>query len=156
MAKVYLETSFISYLVARPSRDLIMAAHQQTTRDWWERELPKHDAYISEAVLEEAQRGDPTGAASRLSVMADLPVLVVSDEAEELARRLISKHALPQKAFLDAIHIAVASVYGMNYLLTWNCKHIANLTMRSAIEKTCRETGYDPPAIGTPEEFEES
>lgn len=156
MAKVYLETSFISYLVARPSRDLIMAAHQQTTREWWEKERLKHEVYSSDAVWEEARRGDPVGAASRLSVLADLPILAVSDETEELARRLISKHALPQKAFLDAIHIAVASVYGMDYLLTWNCKHIANLTMRSAIEKTCREAGYDPPVIGTPEEFEES
>ncbi|MDQ3011996.1 MAG: type II toxin-antitoxin system VapC family toxin [Acidobacteriota bacterium] len=153
MPKVYLETSFVSYLVARPSRDLIMAARQQITLEWWDMEHAKHELYTSDAVLEEAQRGDSTEVAKRMAILATLPALDVPDEAEALANLLIAKHALPQKAFLDAVHIAVASIYGMDYLLTWNCKHIANLAMRSAIEKTCRAAGYEPPAIGTPEEF---
>lgn len=153
MPKIYLETSFISYLVARPSRDLIMAARQQITLEWWDKERHKHDLYSSEVVLDEAQRGDATEIAKRMTILAKLPVLAVSAEAEQLANLLLAKHALPQKAFLDALHIAVASVHGMDYLLTWNCKHIANLTMRGVIEQTCRAAGYEPPVIGTPEEL---
>ncbi|MEP7341916.1 MAG: type II toxin-antitoxin system VapC family toxin [Acidobacteriota bacterium] len=153
MPKVYLETSFVSYLVARPSRDLIMAARQQITLEWWDKERLKHELYVSAVALDEAQRGDATAIAERMTVLATLPSLDVPDEAEKLANLLITEHALPQKAFLDALHIAVASIHGMDYLLTWNCKHIANLMMRGAIEKTCRAAGYNPPAIGTPEEF---
>ncbi len=153
MPKIYLETSFISYLVARPSRDLIMAARQQITLEWWEQERHKHELYASDAVLDEAQRGNAAESAKRVAVLATLPILAAPDEAEKLANLLLAKHALPQKAFLDALHIAVASVHGMDYLLTWNCKHIANLTMRGVIEQTCRAAGYRPPVIGTPEEF---
>ena len=88
-----------------------------------------------------------------MEVLTKLQTLTVTDEAEKLANRLLARHMLPQKAYLDALHIAVAAVSGMDYLLTWNCKHIANLTMRSAIEATCRDAGYEPPSIGTPEEF---
>lgn len=153
MPKVYLETSFISYLVARPSRDLIMAARQQITLEWWDKERLKHELYASEVVLDEARRGDANEIAKRMAVLAKLPALAVPEAAEKLANLLLAKHALPQKAFLDALHIAVASVHGMDYLLTWNCKHIANLTLRGVIEQTCRAAGYEPPAIGTPEEF---
>ncbi len=153
MPKIYLETSFISYLVARPSRDLIMAARQQITLDWWDQERHKHELYASEVVLREAQRGNPNEIAKRMAVLANLPTLAVPIAAEELAILLVKRHALPAKAAADALHIAVATVHGMDYLLTWNCKHIANLTMRGAIEQSCRAAGYQPPAIGTPEEF---
>ena len=99
------------------------------------------------------QRGDASEIIKRMEVLTKLQTLTVTDEAEKLANRLLARHMLPQKAYLDALHIAVAAVSGMDYLLTWNCKHIANLTMRSAIETTCRDAGYEPPAIGTPEEF---
>jgi len=153
MGKIYIETSFVSYLVARPNRDLIRAARQQITIEWWDKERPKHELYASAVVLQEAQRGDPMEIAKRMAALSNLPVLDVPESAEQLADMLIKQHALPEKAFLDALHIAVATVHGMDYLLTWNCKHIANLTMRGAIEKTCRAAGYEPPAIGTPEEF---
>ena len=154
MPKVYLETSFISYLAARPSRDLITAARQQITLDWWDRERDNHKLYASEVVLREARNGDPNEVAKRLVLLKDLVTLDVTEEAENLATSLIKRHALPAKAAADALHIAVATVHGMDYLLTWNCKHIANLTMRAAIERTCRAAGYEPAAIGTPEELE--
>lgn len=153
MPKIYLETSFISYLVARPSRDLIMAARQQITLEWWDKERTNHELYASEIVLREARQGDPNEIAKRTAVLTDLQILDVPEPAENLAALLVKQHALPAKAAADALHIAVATVHGMDYLLTWNCKHIANLTMRAAIERTCRAAGYEPPAIGTPEEF---
>ena len=153
MPKIYLETSFISYLVARPSRDLIMAARQQVTADWWNNERHQHEVFASDVVRDEAQRGDATQIAKRMAVLNQLPILPLSDKAEALANLLLARHALPQKAYLDALHIAVASVEGMDYLLTWNCKHIANLAKRGAIEQTCREAGYYPLLIGTPEEL---
>jgi predicted nucleic acid-binding protein len=153
MPRIYLETSFISYLVARPSRDLIMAARQQITLEWWDKERVNHELYASEIVLREARQGDPNEIAKRMAVLTDLQILDVPESAENLAALLVKRHALPIKAAADALHIAVATVHGMDYLLTWNCKHIANLTMRAAIERTCRAAGYEPPAIGTPEEF---
>ena len=153
MAKIYLETSFISRLVARPSRDLVVAAQQQITRDWWERESARHELFASEVVRREALRGDQHEIAKRLSVLTNLALLEPNDEAENLASLLVKQHALPVKAAADALHIAVAAVHGMDYLLTWNCKHIANLTTRSSIEQTCRMAGFRPPVIGTPEEF---
>ena len=153
MPKIYLETSFISYLVALPSRDLIMAARQQITLDWWNKERDKHELYASDVVLREAQRGDVNEIAKRTAVLADMQMLAVTEAADKLAALLVKRHALPAKAAADALHIAVATVHGMDYLLTWNCKHIANLIMRGAIERTCLEAGYQPPAIGTPDEF---
>jgi len=153
MAKIYIETSLISILVARPSRDLIITARQQITIEWWDKERPNHELFTSEVVMQEAQRGDPTEIAKRMAALANLILLDVPDSAKQLAQMLLKNHALPEKAALDALHIAVATVHGMDYLLTWNCKHIANVTMRGLIERTCRAAGYEPPAIGTPEEF---
>jgi len=153
MAKIYIETSLISILVARSSRDLIMTARQQITTEWWDKERPNHELFTSEVVMQEAQRGDPTEIAKRMAALANMILLDVPDSAKQLAGMLLKNHALPEKAVLDALHIAVATVHGMDYLLTWNCKHIANVTMRGLIELTCRAAGYEPPAIGTPEEF---
>jgi hypothetical protein len=153
MAKVYIETSFVSYLVARPSRDLIMAARQQITLEWWGKESANHELYASEVVVREAQHGDPNEIVKRLAVLARLQIRNVPEAADNLADLLVRQRALPAKAAVDALHIAVATVHGMDYLPTWNCTHIANLTMRGAIEKVCRAAGYEPPAIGTPEEF---
>jgi predicted nucleic acid-binding protein len=130
-----------------------MAARQQITIEWWDKERPNHELFISEVVLQEAQRGDPAEIAKRTTAMANLILLDVPDSAKQLAKTLVKNHALPEKAQLDALHIAVAAVHGMDYLLTWNCKHIANVTMRGLIERTCRAAGYEPPAIATPEEF---
>lgn len=153
MPKVYLKTNFSSYHVARPSRDLIMAARQQITLEWWGKERHKHELYASEVVLREARQGNPNEVAKRTAVLANLQILAVAAAAAELVIRLVNQHALPAKAAADALHIAVATVYGMDYLLTWNCKHIANLTMRGAIEQSCRSAVYQPLVIGTPAEF---
>ncbi len=153
---VYIETSLVSYLVARPSRDLIRAARQQLTIDWWENERAKFDLFVSDTVLQEARAGNQTEAAKRLAALAGIPLLQITNEAVLLAAELVKKHALPVKAAQDALHIAIACVNGMDYLLTWNCKHIANAQMRSKIEQTCRSAGYEPPVICTPEEMGES
>jgi hypothetical protein len=152
--KVYLETTIPSYLTAWPSRDLVRAAHQQITREWWDSRRSDFDLYVSPTVLQEASAGDPNAAAERLKVLEGIPVLDLSDSATELAEELIKRVPLPAKASLDALHIAVAVVSGMDYLLTWNCTHIANAELRGRIEAVVRSLGYEPPVICTPEELE--
>ena len=152
---IYVETSVVSYLVARPSRDLIVAAHQQLTVAWWQDQRQNYDLFVSQIVVDEARAGDPESAAKRIATIADLGLLEINEEAVRLAQSLIKSHAVPEKAAQDALHISVACVGSMDYLLTWNCKHIANARMRSAIEKTCRTAGYASPIICTPEELED-
>lgn len=151
---IYVETSVVSYLVARPSRDLIVAAHQQLTIEWWQDERRNYDLFVSQLVIDEARAGDPETAAKRIAAIEDLPLLAINDEAVHLAQSLIKAHAVPKKAAQDALHISLACAGGVDYLLTWNCRHIANAKMRSAIEKTCRSAGYASPIICTPEELE--
>ena len=152
--RVYLETTFVSYLTALPSRDLVLAAHQQLTSEWWQgRE--RFDLFVSEAVLQEAAGGDPTAAARRTVALRGIPVLAVTEAAANLARDLIAGQAVPAKAAVDAVHIAVAAVNGMDFLLTWNCAHIANAATRAMIDRVCRIAGVAPPVICTPEELME-
>jgi predicted nucleic acid-binding protein len=151
-ARVYVETSVISYLIGRPSRDLVTAAHQQITRDWWD-QRSRFDLFVSQAVLAEATRGDADTAARRLEALGEAAVLPVTDETGDLAERLISEHAVAGEAAIDAVHVAVAVVNGMDYLVTWNCTHIANAALRGKIEKTCRQAGFQAPIICTPEEL---
>jgi predicted nucleic acid-binding protein len=151
--KVYLETSVISYLVSRPSRDLVVAAHQQITRQWWEECRGSFQLYVSQMVIQEAGSGDPAAAQRRLGELASIPLLGLTDEAQALARELVENGALPQQAVEDALHIALATVHGMDYLLTWNCRHIANARMREAVVSVCMMRGYEPPVICTPEEL---
>ena len=152
--RVYVETTVISYLTARPSRDVVRVAHQQLTRDWWQRRN-RFDLFVSEAVLQEARAGDPTAAADRLAALQGIPILNVTPEAGDLVKRLLRNHALPAVATTDALHIAVAAMNGMHFLLTWNCKHIANAATRFRIEQSCRLAGFAPPIICTPEELNE-
>ena len=149
---IYLETSLVSYLTAQPSRDLIVAAHQQLTRDWWIRR-DAYSLFVSQIVLEEAGRGDPEAARLPLVAIGDLPLLEVSGAAVDLASALMVEGAVPATAPLDALHIAVAAVHGMDFVLTWNFKHLANAAMRLAIEGACARHGYGPPVICTPEEL---
>ena len=151
--KVYLETTIASYLSAWPSRDLVTAAHQQITREWWQTRRRDFDLFVSEAVLQEAEAGDPEAAARRLEVLAGIPVLEMRGEAVSLAEALLGQVLLPRKAFVDALHIALAVVSGMDYLLTWNCTHIANAALRHRVESVCRSLGYEPPVICTPQEL---
>ena len=151
--RVYLETSVISYLTARPSRDLIIAAHQQLTVDWWENRRSDFDLYISQLVVREAGIGDQAAAKKRLAALEGMPLLKLNEEALELGRLLVERGPLPERASEDALHIAVATVHGMDFLLTWNCKHIANAEMRDRVTVVCRSAGYEPPLACTPEEL---
>jgi hypothetical protein len=153
--KVYLETSFVSYLAARPSRDLVAAGRQQITVDWWYRHRGRFFLYVSGLVLREASLGDPSAAEARLAAVSGLPLLAASVEAEQLARTLLVTGTLPAKAQDDAAHIAIATVHGMDFLLTWNFRHIANAERREAVAAVCRTAGYAPPVICTPEELDE-
>jgi hypothetical protein len=151
--RVYLETTVPSYLTAWPSRDLVRAAHQQITRDWWEKRASNFELFISQVVIKECQAGDSKAAADRMIAVADLPLLEQSVDATVLAQALVEDVPLPERASVDALHIAIATVHGMDYLLTWNCTHIANAALRGQIESICRAHGYEPPAICTPEEL---
>ena len=153
-SKVYIETSVISYFVARPNRDIIIAANQQATQEWWTSRKNDFEIYISQLVIQEAGSGDEEAAASRLETLKDFPLLDILDEAIQLAEKLIEQKAIPEKATEDALHIAIATVHGM-YLLSWNLKHIANATMRANVELVCRLNGYEPPIICTPLELME-
>jgi predicted nucleic acid-binding protein len=150
--KVYLETTIPSYLTASSSRDLVLAAHQQITREWWDLRS-RFDLFISQVVLQEIASGDEEAAAKRLQLVQDIPVLQLTEEVRAFARELLKQKALPLQAAVDAVHVAVAVVNGMDYLLTWNCAHIANATIRNKIEHVCRSKGYEPPMICTPEEL---
>jgi predicted nucleic acid-binding protein len=150
--RVYIETTIPSYLTSRPSRDLLRAAHQQITREWWDRRQG-FELFLSALVWTECQRGDATAAAERMEALAGLPILQQTAEAITLAETLLRGAPLPEKAQADAMHIAIAAVHGMEYLLTWNCAHIANVTLRPRIEAVCRAAGYEPPLICTPEEL---
>lgn len=151
--KIHLETTIVSYLTAWLSRELVMAANQQTTREWWTNRKDSFDLYVSQTVIEEASAGDSDAARRRLEVLAAIPRLDITDEATALAKALIAQVPLPPRAQADALHIAVAAVHGMNYLLTWNCAHIANATLRPHIETVCRAAGCEPPVICTPQEL---
>jgi len=153
--KVYIETTIISYLAARPSRDLIVAGHQQITHEWWQTARLSFAVVTSQLVAREAGAGDAEAAAARLAFLTGLTLLEISEEALTLAQRLLASTAIPQEFPEDALHVAVAVVNGIEYLLTWNYKHLANAGMRSRIEATCRELGYEAVVICTPEELME-
>jgi predicted nucleic acid-binding protein len=151
--KVYVETSVISYLTSRLSRDLIVAGHQQITQEWWANHRDKFELFVSQTVLEEIAGGDQEAAQQRLSVIESLPLQEITEEAIALAKDLVRLGPLPEKAAVDALPIAIAVTNKVDYLLTWNCKHLANAALRSRIERVCRARGYDPVVICTPEEL---
>ncbi len=153
--KVYIETSVVSYLTARISRDLIVAGHQRITQEWWVTRREAFDVSVSQIVVEEASLGDPEAARERLAVLALLPLQEISEAAVALAKDLIRLGPLPARAEVDALHIAVAVTNQVDYLLTWNCKHLANATLRHQIDAVCREKGCEPVIICTPEELME-
>ena len=150
--KVYVETTIISYLVARRTRNVIVTAHQKLTRRWW-RQRERFEVFASPLVIEEASRGDRVARRRRLQVLRGLALLEVKDESRAVGRRLLSKGPLPRQAEGDALHIALATVHGVEYLVTWNCRHIANAWMRSRIERVILDLGYEPPILCTPEEL---
>ena len=151
--RVYLETTVISYLAARTSRDVIIKAHQEVTRTWWLKRRKDFELMVSDVVQEEIGRGDKTAAAERLGYVKNLNSVLSTEPAIALARLLLKQKAVPAVAEVDALHVGVATVHGADYLLTWNCRHIANAEMRAKIGAVCRNAGYEPPVICTPEEL---
>jgi len=151
--RVYLETTVVGYAAALPSRDLVVAAHQQITREWMGEHRGLYDIFVSQLVVREASAGDKDAVERRVAILQGIESLALTDDAADLARTLVDRGAIPKRSVEDALHIAVAAAHGMDYLLTWNCRHIANATMRGRIEAACRSCGYEPPVICTPEEL---
>jgi len=151
----YIETSVVSYLTARPARDMVVAAYQEITRDWWRNAPNRFDLVASQLVIAEAGSGDPDVAKIRLKMLKGATLLDATPKAENLAQTLVDLGAVPRQAAEDAAHIAIAATNGIDFLVTWNFRHIANASMRARIEHTCRQAGYEPPVICTPNELME-
>jgi hypothetical protein len=149
--KVYVETTVVSYLTAWLSRDVVMHGRQQVTREWWGKRAMEFDLYTSQLVIREASAGDPEAARERLQMIGTMTPLQVTPEAQTLAEQLLQAAALPANADQDALHVAIAVTHGIEYLLTWNCRHMANATMQPRIEAVCRAAGYKPSHICTPD-----
>ena len=154
MAKpnVYIETSYVN---AKPSRDLIVAAHQQVTIEWWEKTLPRCDPFISPVVIEEIARGDKKAAKLRLESAATFPVLEVTNEVRELAELYFERTQIPEKARGDAYHLALATYHGMDFLVSWNFTHILAAPIRATIQDINTSQGIRTPIVCTPEELME-
>lgn len=152
-ARVYIETTIPSYLTAWPSTNVVLFARQQVTHDWWQMQRAKFNIYTSALVLHEASQGDEQAATKRLEVLSNIPLLDLSEDAYRLAQALVDPGMLPISYFDDALHVAIAVLNGMDYLLTWNLKHIANATLRNKFEPRIRSLGYEVPIICTPEEL---
>jgi len=152
----YIETSVVSYLTARPSRDMVVAAYQEITREWWRNAPDRFDLVASQLVVAEAGSGDPGAAQVRLKMLEPIPLLDATPKAENLAQTLVDLEAVPRQAAEDAAHIAIAATNGVDFLVTWNFRHIANAAMRARIEQGCRQAGYEPPVICTPNELMEA
>ena len=150
---VYIETSVVSYLTARPTRDLMAAAWQKITADWWETQRHRFDLYTSDLTIEEAGKGDPQAASRRLEALDGIPVLPLTGQATGLLVALLESGALPARSQADALHIAVSAAHGVDYLLTWNFRHLANATSRPIIRNVCVQQGYTSPEICSPREL---
>ena len=151
--RLYLETTIPSYLVARRSRDLRLAADQETTQQWWETERHDYELFISQAVVREVSRGDANFAAARLDHLRDIPLLPRTPEASALITHLLASSIIPAVAEDDATHIGLAAAHGMDFLLTWNCRLINNHHIRVRIEQACAAMGLVCPDICTPAEL---
>jgi predicted nucleic acid-binding protein len=154
-ATVYIETTIISYLTAKPSRDLIVAAHQQITAEWWEHVRPETDCFVSPFVIQEVSRGDSEFADKRLAAISDMPVLALNEDVQGLANTYFDATNLPEKAKLDAFHLAIAVWYRMDYVLSWNCRHIASGRVQRMLHDINARLGVPTPVLCTPEELME-
>lgn len=150
---VYIETTIPSLLTAWPSRDVETSAQQIATREWWERRRPDFELFVSPEVLSEAAQGDAEAARVRREAIAAVPVLAVTDEVEELTRRILATGLIPLRATRDAAHIAFATVHGMDFLLTWNCRHIHNAMISRRLSGVCATMGFSLPVLCTPREL---
>jgi hypothetical protein len=154
--KVYLESSVISFYANRRSKDLVVAAYQEISADWWENELHKYQPYVSQFVLEEISRGDSRAAQNRMDAIKTFPLLELPEEVFDLAQRYLKEIQIPRKAQLDAFHISAAVVNGMGYILSWNFHHIANVFVKQKIQRINESLGVETPIICTPEELIEN
>ena len=150
--KLYLDTSIPSYLTSKPSRDPHKAHRQRVTREWWELYRWQFDVYYSDCVEKEARRGDPSAANKRMKALAHFEELKISSPAKQLAARILERCHLPLNAELDTQHAAIAAMHSMQFLLTWNCRHLANKHIRPKLMYICRSEGYTAPLILTPDE----
>ena len=144
---VYIETSILGYLTARPSRDIIVAANIEITREWWNTRRSDFQLYSSQAVVKETSQGDVLIASQRLEILGNLSLLDLNQAVLDLAEQFLERSNLPAKADIDAVHIAVATVHGMDYLLTWNCKHIANAQIQGKLAEISIDFGYELPIL---------
>lgn len=151
--RVYLQTTIISYLAARSGRDVVTAAHQQVTTDWWRDRRAFFELFVSVLVLEELARGDADAADRRKGFINGVAVLGLDEPVGRLSHDLVERKAIPKSAAADAVDVAVAAVYRMDFLMTWNCTHIHNAQMISRIRKVCESSGFTCPVICTPEEL---
>jgi len=150
---VYIETSILGYLTARSTKNLILAANIEVTKDWWEKRSQVFDLYASLIVVDEASLGDSEIATKRVALLENCKLLNPTEAGQELTIQFLAKSNLPDKAANDAAHIALATVHGMDYLLTWNCKHIANVQIQKKLTQICSDFGYELPRICTPYEL---
>ena len=150
---VYIETSIVSYLTARPTSDLLAAACQKITVDWWDTQKNRFDLYTSDVTVEEAGRGNYEAAARRLEALSGIPVLPITETIVALSKALLQGRALPPKALDDAFHIAISAVHGVDYLLTWNCRHLDNAETKPIMRSVCTIYGHTSPEICTPQEL---
>ncbi len=153
MDTVYIETTIPSYLAARQSPQIVMAARQQITHEWWADHREKYELFVSQVVLDEASDGDVDAAAKRMQLLENIPLLEPPENADEIVAALLQQVPLPPKAATDALHIAISVGNGINYLLTWNCRHIANATLEARMETVCESFGLRLPTICTPEQL---
>ena len=150
---VYIETSILGYLTARPSRDIVVAANIEVTKEWWNTRRGDFQLYSSQAVVKETSQGDVVIASQRLEIPANLSLLDLNQAVLDLAEQFLERSNLPAKADIDAVHIAPATVHGMDYLLTWNCKHIANAQIQGKLAEISLDFGYELPILCTPYEL---
>jgi hypothetical protein len=148
-----METTIPSYLTSRPSRDLVIAGHQQVTKEWWENRRDAFEIYISQLVIDEARAGDSDAARERMLIVQEFALLDITPEVVQLASAILASGILPLKAATDAAHIAIAAVHGIDFLLTWNCAHLANAVVAKAVANVCRQQDWESPVICTPEEL---
>ena len=150
---VYIETSILGYLTARSTRNLVLAANIEVTKEWWESRRSGFTLYISQVVLDEVTRGDAEIAVKRLELLNGLPLVELNQDVRNLSAQFLLQSNLPAKASDDAVHIAAATVHRLDYLLTWNCKHIANAQIQRKLAEVSLDFGYQLPVICTPYEL---
>jgi predicted nucleic acid-binding protein len=155
MPTLYVETSIVSYLQSRPSGQVVAAARQLLTHTWWANERHQYELVTSQYVLDEAADGDAAVARRRLDSLNGIPILPLHQAIQEIAEEILRRAILPRSASVDALHLAMVAHHQVDYLLTWNCRHIANAKIRALIERILRLRGYDAPILCTPEELQE-